>query len=89
MAEEGVLTLSKLANPSGWRGGWRGEEGAKGSGAESLAGSDEKSPAVMKPRRWNESDDSDRDTLDRFPATHKTQKQNTRVHTHTHKHTHT
>lgn len=38
------LTLSKLANRLGSHGAWWGEEGAKGSGTESLAGREENSP---------------------------------------------
>lgn len=47
------LTLSKLANRAGSRGAWWGEEGAKGSGTESLAGREENSPepcALDRPR---------------------------------------
>lgn len=48
------LTLSKLANRLGSHGAWWGEEGAKGSGTESLAGREENSadPWVLnRPRR--------------------------------------
>lgn len=52
--EEGEeLTLSKLANRAGSRGAWLGEEGAKGSDTESLAGREENSPdpcALNRPR---------------------------------------
>lgn len=74
------LTLSKLANRLGSLGAWLGEEGAKGSGTESLAGREENSPepcALNRPRLWNDSDDSDRWMLDRLPLRTQTHKQTT------------
>lgn len=73
------LTLSKLVNRLGSHGAWWGEEGAKGSGTESLAGREGNSPepwALNRPGLWNDSDDSDRSMLDRLPSRTYTLQQN-------------
>lgn len=63
--------MSKLANRSGSRKVWWGEDGAKGSWAASLAGWEGTSPGPGGNKgalRWKESDDSDLEMVDRLPT---------------------